>query len=86
MWKRIRDWKKLEVERFKKGSIRETTRSHTWIARIWTNEVAGHRDYLLSVPFDTRIQAVAMRKAIVSSRAKYKVTLHKVEQDGEYVV
>lgn len=86
MWKRIKDWGSVEIERLKASNLKETKRSHTWIARVWTNDTVGPHEYLLSVPYDTSEQLKALKKALGVSRAKYKVTSHKVEMDGEYVL
>jgi hypothetical protein len=85
MFKRLKSWGAVEIERLKAGNIEETKQTHTWIARIWSNDTLGQRDYLFSVPFDTKKQVLDLKRVLKCSRSKYRVTEHKVELDGEYI-
>lgn len=86
MFSKLRSWGVVEIERLKAGNLKETKPSHIWIARVWSNDILGSNDYLLSVPFNTKKELLEFKRSIKRSPAKYKVTEHKIEFDGDYTI
>jgi len=81
----IKSWKEVETERLKASGMDKTENDHIWIARVWTNNFLDKENLLFSVPFDTRKQVRNFKVLTEASRAKYKVTYHRIDMDGEYM-
>lgn len=71
------------MERIKAHNLedKEMTQSHIWLARVWLGE-----DLILTGTYNTKAQGEALRKPLKSSHEKYRVTVERIDFDGDWIL
>lgn len=86
MWDKIKEWGNSDIERTQPTEVTDTKETHEWIARIWTPDTIKESTLVCSVPYATQRDMKALKRALKASKTHYKVTEHKVELSGEYII
>lgn len=75
-------------QRIKNNEIEDTKQTHYWIVRVFERDWAenGRFNQVLSIPFSTKRQCTDFEKYLRNSKTKFKLTHHKIEQDGDYLI